>query len=126
MDHVASTRKRFRFLSVLAHNFCHHVVFLRPCRSTLNGVCAACGKVGALIGTMFFAAAAADFGQEAVMMACGLISFIGMMVTLSCVAERVSEEATKAEEISMKKRLSQVPMKVVYSVPSLMDYFEDV
>ena len=75
---------------------------------------------------MFFATAAANFGQEAVMMACGLISFIGMVVTLYCVAEQVCVLASKAEETSMEERLAQVPMKVIYSVPSLMDYFEDV
>ena len=101
------------------------MTFSRPCRSTLNGVCAACGKTGALLGTMIFVTAAARFGQETVMIVCGVVSLSGMVITLLCVSERVGQTETKEEFRSLERRFSQVPMKVVLSAPSLVDYFAE-
>jgi nitrate/nitrite transporter NarK len=96
------------------------MTFSRPCRSTLNGVCAACGKVGALLGTSIFVTAASKYGQEVVMLVCSVVSVAGMMITLSCVSEDVCQNSTKDEQDENAKR---IPMKVVLSEPSLIDYY---
>jgi MFS transporter, PHS family, inorganic phosphate transporter len=93
------------------------MTFSRPCRSTLNGICAACGKAGALIGSMLFVFAASRFGEEVVMLACAGVSLFGMVVTLSCVSETLMSEEDNGDE-------SAVPMRVVISEPSLLDYFD--
>jgi PHS family inorganic phosphate transporter-like MFS transporter len=107
------------------------MTFSKGCRSTLNGVCAACGKVGALIGTMIFARAAQHFGEEVVFLACAVVSFVGCIITLLCVSAQVGSNVS--EEVDLRKvqrpisveRLDTVPMKVVISSPSLFDYRAD-
>jgi len=42
------------------------MTFSRTCRSTLNGISAACGKAGALLGATIFVNASNDFGQVTV------------------------------------------------------------
>lgn len=105
------------------------MTFSKGCRSTLNGVCAACGKVGALIGSMIFARAAQRFGEEVVFLACAVISFVGCIITLLCVSVQVG--SNESEEVDLRKvqrpiveeRLDKVPMKVFISSPSLIDYY---
>ena len=97
----------------------------RPCRATLNGVSSACGKAGALLGTMVFATSASKFGAGAVLISCSGISFIAMFLTFWCANETVCRNATREEIRSMEKRLSKVPMKWVFSLPSLVDYYDD-
>ena len=100
------------------------ITFSRICRSTLNGVCAACGKAGALLGTMIFVAAAARYGQQPVMLACAVISFVGMFLTLWCIKETASSNETKEEKRIEEKRCAKVAMKTIMSSPSLVDYFD--
>jgi PHS family inorganic phosphate transporter-like MFS transporter len=107
------------------------MTFSEGCRSTLNGVCAACGKVGALIGTMIFATAAQRFGEEVVFLACAVVSFAGCIITLLCVSAQVgnndSEEVdpSRVQRHILEERLTDVPMKEVISSPSLFDYHAD-
>ena len=54
------------------------------------------------------------------MLACAGISLIGMVVTLSCVADIVEQDDEKNESDS------SVPMRVVISEPSLLDYFDTI
>jgi hypothetical protein len=96
------------------------MTFSRHCRSTLNGVCAACGKAGALLGIMIFVTAASKFGQQAVMLGCSCVSIVGMGITLSCVSEKVCQNSSQEEQKNEKR----IPMKVVLSKPSLIDHFE--
>lgn len=95
------------------------VTFSRSCRSTLNGICAACGKIGALFGSTFFVTAAARFGNQAVMFSCAAISLIGLVVTLFC----VNESSLASEEEDHDYAGSKVPMKIVRSEPSLIDFY---
>jgi PHS family inorganic phosphate transporter-like MFS transporter len=107
------------------------MTFSKGCRSTLNGVCAACGKMGALIGTMVFASATQRFGEEVVFIACAVVSFLGCIITLLCVSAQVG--TNYSDEVDLRKgqrpiavqRLDNVPMKVVISAPSLFDYHAD-
>jgi PHS family inorganic phosphate transporter-like MFS transporter len=108
------------------------MTFSRSCRSTLNGICAACGKAGALIGTVGFVTAADRFGQKAVFLACALVSFGGCLISWLCISSQVgmdddgdgiqSHMAAKQQSWTEERGHTKVPMRVVYSEPSLMDY----
>jgi PHS family inorganic phosphate transporter-like MFS transporter len=106
------------------------MTFSKGCRSTLNGVCAACGKVGALIGTMIFATAAQRFGEEVVFLACSVLSFVGCVITLLCVSAQVGNNDSEEIDLPRVQRHisgegATVPMKVVISSPSLFDHHVD-
>ena len=94
--------KRFRYLLVIVYgltfffaNFGPNattfmlpsITFSPSCRSTLNGISAACGKMGALIGATSFDPVAEALGDAYVMMICALISIIGLLLTIFCVQE---------------------------------------
>jgi len=57
------------------------LTFSPQCRSTLNGICAACGKTGALLGATLFAPAAQYYGAAIVMLACSVVSLVGLVLT---------------------------------------------
>lgn len=57
------------------------LTFSPCCRSTLNGICAACGKMGALAGVTLFGPTAAKFGDSAVMLICSGLSLLGFLLT---------------------------------------------
>ena len=86
----------------------------------MNGVCAACGKLGALFGTIFFATAASRFGEQAVMGTCACLSIVGTVLTLTCVPEHLEADSLEGDV----SRKPEIPMKVVVSEPSLIDYFQ--
>ena len=102
------------------------MTFSRSCRSTLNGVCAACGKAGALLGTIVFVTAAAHFGQEVVMLACAIVSVIAMTLSLFCVDECIGYAKPEEEQQIVSKRFLRLPMRVVVSHPSLIDYIDEL
>jgi len=51
-------------------------------RSSMNGVCAACGKLGALVGSSAFPIAVEAMGYTAVFFACSTIALLGLVATL--------------------------------------------
>lgn len=57
------------------------LTFSPGCRSTLNGICAACGKMGALAGATLFVHIAAKFGDVGVMFLCSGLSLMGLFFT---------------------------------------------
>ena len=57
------------------------LVYSHDCRSTLNGISAAAGKVGALFGATLFAPAAASFGDDRVMLICAGVSVVAFGLT---------------------------------------------
>lgn len=57
------------------------LTFSPECRSTLNGLCAACGKLGALAGVMVFKPTAQVFGDASVMLICSSLSLLGLFFT---------------------------------------------
>ncbi|KAL3798668.1 hypothetical protein HJC23_004419 [Cyclotella cryptica] len=61
------------------------VTYSKECRSTLNGMSAAAGKLGALMGASVFEPAANEWGANVVMVACAIISVIGFTLTKFCV-----------------------------------------
>jgi PHS family inorganic phosphate transporter-like MFS transporter len=57
-------------------------------RATLNGVCAAAGKVGAVVGAALFKPLAAAASVRATLLACAAISLLGAGVTALFVEDR--------------------------------------
>eukprot|EP00540_Astrosyne_radiata_P006306 CAMPEP_0116823962 /NCGR_PEP_ID=MMETSP0418-20121206/1132_1 /TAXON_ID=1158023 /ORGANISM="Astrosyne radiata, Strain 13vi08-1A" /LENGTH=90 /DNA_ID=CAMNT_0004452279 /DNA_START=70 /DNA_END=342 /DNA_ORIENTATION=+ len=75
------------------------MTYSKPCRSTLNGFSAACGKVGALLGTSLFLPYAEYFGDNAVMLTCAGISMLGFALTWFNVDEQLeNNRELKGEE----------------------------
>jgi len=65
------------------------MTFSPSCRSTLNGVAAASGKLGALVGATMFEPAAKTFGDNVVMLICSSLSLLGLFMTWICVRSDV-------------------------------------
>jgi PHS family inorganic phosphate transporter-like MFS transporter len=63
------------------------VTYSKRCRSTLNGISAAAGKLGALLGSAAFAPAADELGESTVMIFCGCVSLVALILTKVCVKE---------------------------------------
>jgi MFS transporter, PHS family, inorganic phosphate transporter len=98
------------------------MTFSKSCRATMNGVCAASGKAGALVGTMVFAMAADRFGQPVVMLVSAALSFVGVALTLTCVSELLLAKQSKEEEDREAAKRTTLPMKIVYSEACMIDY----
>ena len=63
------------------------VTYGKGCRSTLNGMSAAAGKAGALVGAAAFEPAADYLGDGAVMQMCACVSLLALLVTRRCVRD---------------------------------------
>ena len=61
------------------------LVFSPECRTTLNGVSAAAGKLGALTGATLFEPVADKFGDAHVMLVCSAIAILSFMMTFKFV-----------------------------------------
>jgi PHS family inorganic phosphate transporter-like MFS transporter len=68
------------------------IVYSPECRSTLNGLSAAAGKLGALVGATLFEPAAESFGDAAVMLICSGIAVAAFVMTKSFVRIRDESE----------------------------------
>lgn len=114
------------------------MTFTKRCRSTLNGVCAACGKVGALVGSMVFVQAVRNYGQNVVFGSCSVLSLVGFVVTMLCVAPPSSplpqeeilaalEQGTIPVDSAMVAKKRETPARIpsVFSMPSIFDFHED-
>jgi len=66
------------------------LTFSPECRSTLNGISAASGKAGALIGSIMFEPVARKYGDGTVMFLCAFTSIFGGIITAFCCKERRS------------------------------------
>ena len=61
------------------------VTYSKECRSTLNGLSAAAGKLGALVGASAFEPATDKWGESVVMVICAVVSLCGFWLTKVCV-----------------------------------------
>jgi len=61
------------------------LTYSHDCRSTLNGISAAAGKMGALLGASVFEPAADVLGDGSVMLICSGISVVALILTWKCV-----------------------------------------
>lgn len=57
------------------------LVYSVECRSTLNGISAAAGKLGAWTGATLFAPAASRYGNATVMIMCAVVSVVALALT---------------------------------------------
>merc|ERR1712176_1162836 len=57
-------------------------------RSTLNGLCAACGKAGATLGSACFKPIVASMGTDVAFHLCAACSVVGAFVTIFFVEDR--------------------------------------
>jgi len=101
------------------------MTFDKSCRSTLNGISAAAGKVGALLGSTIFVASLRQWGEVPVFLCCSVLAFVGCFLTLFCVSREVGLEEEdclpRDEGQETRHNKTVVPMKLVYSHPSLLD-----
>jgi PHS family inorganic phosphate transporter-like MFS transporter len=67
------------------------VTYSKECRSTLNGISAAAGKFGALVGASAFEPAADRWGESVVMMVCAVFSLFGFCLTKGFVGKQNHE-----------------------------------
>ena len=82
------------------------MTFSRPCRSTLNGICAASGKIGALLGASIFLPLASWLGNAEVMVLCALISIVGAILTFFFVDDNAGASEESLEDRSEVLRVS--------------------
>ena len=68
------------------------VTYSHDCRSTLNGISAAAGKMGALIGASVFEPTADVLGDGMVMLICSAISVVALILTWKCVIVAHAQE----------------------------------
>ena len=68
------------------------VTYSKECRSTLNGISAAAGKLGALVGASAFEPAADKWGESVVMVGCAVVSLFGFVLTKICVRNQKGHE----------------------------------
>jgi len=77
------------------------MVYSQRCRSTLNGISAAAGKVGAALGASIFAPLASRYGDETVLLVCGSVAALSFALTGFFVPSSfspVDDEETAEEE----------------------------
>lgn len=73
------------------------VTYSHDCRSTLNGISAAAGKMGALCGASVFEPAADILGDGMVMLICSGISVVALILTWKCViVAHIQEENSRS------------------------------
>jgi len=68
-------------------------------RATCHGISAACGKMGAVIGTALLPHFKDMFGLSAVYCTCGIMACIGALVTFCFTPRRLSDNATLDESL---------------------------
>eukprot|EP00978_Attheya_sp_CCMP212_P004289 scaffold9389_cov63-Attheya_sp.AAC.2 len=95
------------------------MTFSPACRSTLNRISAASGKLGALLlGATMFEPAAKKFDNDVVMLICSVLSLIGIVMTLLCVLSDVGLGSSH----NGAKQQQQIAVSRKPSVPSLLDF----
>lgn len=82
------------------------ITFSRPIRSTLNGVCAASGKLGALLGAIMFLPLATWMGDAKVIVLCACVSLMGAMLTFFFTNDAIEDDQEEGNGDGELKRLS--------------------
>ena len=67
-------------------------VYEKEVRATMNGVSAAAGKLGAVVGAYFFGAVASIIGYPAVMVMCSALSLVGAIITHYYIADGLDDD----------------------------------
>jgi PHS family inorganic phosphate transporter-like MFS transporter len=102
------------------------ITFSRPCRSTLNGICAASGKAGALIGSIVFLPIANWLGNDKVMIACAAISVLATALTLflddSSEEQSMMRVSSETQLFSLVTDGARSQFRKAESMPSIFDH----
>lgn len=69
------------------------LVYSAECRSTFNGLSAACGKLGALVGASLFAPLDKRYKEEFVMAMCAVVALVALLMTALFVRLRATPVA---------------------------------
>jgi PHS family inorganic phosphate transporter-like MFS transporter len=93
------------------------MTFSRPCRSTLNGICAACGKTGALLGSYIFLPLASQLGDANVLILCGMVSMLSAILTFSYTED--------VDSLVIKTKVGRTP-SLAYLQELQVETFNDV
>jgi PHS family inorganic phosphate transporter-like MFS transporter len=89
------------------------MVYSESCRSSLNGVSAAAGKLGAFTGASLFAPAAYQWGNAAVMLICAVVAVLSFFLTQACVPSDYHAIATVQEDDTDDElRILDVPLAI--------------
>ena len=83
-------------------------LFPSDVKGTFNGIAAATGKVGAFAGTAALKQTLSKFGLETVLISCGVISFVGAIVTLIFIDHKETPDHT--DNLHTLPRKYQSPM----------------
>jgi Na+/melibiose symporter-like transporter len=75
------------------------ITFSRPIRSTLNGICAASGKIGALLGALLFLPLATWVGDAQVIKLCACVSLIGAILTFFFTGDGIDDDNNNDEGV---------------------------
>ena len=107
------------------------ITFSRPCRSTLNGICAASGKVGALLGSIIFLPLATWLGNDKVMIVCSSVSVIAAFMTLSLEdsagEKTIKKISSEAHLLALTVEDEQVPKLIkTGSMPCIFDQYQHI
>ncbi|CAE7901073.1 PHT1-6, partial [Symbiodinium microadriaticum] len=70
-------------------------------RSTLNGFCAACGKLGAVVGSSMFKPLVGAFGTQFVFYCCAACAGVGIILTAFCVDDRRGHDMVGDSEVAL-------------------------
>lgn len=82
------------------------ITYSPSCRSSLNGISAASGKAGALLGATLFEPLADDLGDDRVMIICAGVSVLALILTWVCVAPERTQTPTSSYEHDARQRSS--------------------
>ena len=96
------------------------MTFSPSCRSTLNGISAASGKVGAVLGASLFEPAANSFGNNIVLIICSGLSLLGAIMTWYGVSPDVGLGSKHGHRAFVRTMSSNMDRKT--SAPSFLDY----
>jgi len=75
------------------------ITYSESCRSTLNGISAAAGKLGAFIGSLVFVPMGEVWGDGVVMLFCGGLAILSFVLTLVCVCD-VGDEVDSMDQVA--------------------------
>ena len=83
------------------------VTYSHDCRSTLNGISAAAGKMGAIIGASVFEPTADVLGDGMIMLICSAICVVALILTWKCVIVAHAQEESAIDRDGQQQQQQQ-------------------
>lgn len=85
------------------------MVYSESCRSSLNGLSAAAGQLGAFVGASLFAPTAYQWGNATVMLICAVVAILAFFLTQACVPSDY-HALVRDEDLDDELRVLDVPL----------------